>query len=62
MMKDMVDAGLLLNVDDYFADSESVTKKILMMEHLITILQEMEMLTVFRLNPQEVFSWQTKLF
>ena len=27
MMKDMVDAGLLLNVDDYFADSESVTKE-----------------------------------
>lgn len=27
MMKDMVDAGLLLNVDDYFADSENVARE-----------------------------------
>lgn len=27
MMKDMVDAGLLLNVDDYFAESENVTRE-----------------------------------
>lgn len=27
LMKDMVDAGLLLNVDDYFADSQSVKKE-----------------------------------
>ncbi|MDO4340484.1 MAG: extracellular solute-binding protein [Eubacteriales bacterium] len=27
MMKDMVDAGLLLNVDDYFADSENVGRE-----------------------------------
>ena len=25
-MKDMVDAGLLLNVDDYFAESDNVSR------------------------------------